>query len=331
MRGFRIVAGYLLAIMAVVALQFIPYVGIILMVMLAMAWAAVLFNVMLLHLAIAALCRRIGLAWLALPAVIYGGWGMVAAMDYAQASRFRAELEAGASAVARTEPAPREVVVAAPEASQGQADSMAASLIKLVDSVRVFANGREFFLLPIADPRCKMMPNAQMRTFGATQARQRSKEPLREPYDRCVIATPATTPDTALVLAPETIGRAYGSDSHLKKINDDRTTRVYVEVLNLAPLDLERLRFARRTIVKRPGAGGALVEAGAVVQGKIEYLSPIPFFAAGCGLNSGNPSWDCFFTLWRQQMDVGRAEGFHWMMPGDAYYLAEKVGLPLRE
>jgi hypothetical protein len=71
MRGLTLSLAYFGAIGLVIALQLFPLTGIFLMFFGAALWSAVLFNVWMVHLGVAAFRRRIARAWIAVPVVVY--------------------------------------------------------------------------------------------------------------------------------------------------------------------------------------------------------------------------------------------------------------------
>lgn len=331
MRGLKVVISYLLAIAGVLLLQLFPYTGIFLMFFLGMLWAAILFNVMLVHLTVDVLRRAVSPAWLVLPIAAYGTWGALAWADYNSATALRATLETKSDAVAmalskRSDISQNVVVEADPTQN---AESLAQDLIKVVDGVRVFANAEEFLLLPTTDPRCTWKRDASYKMFGFTRAKLRRSNRDWTPYDRCVIAVAGEAPNQALMLSRKVLANRYNNHAGMRQVGDDRLFRLYVEDFKLSGRDEERLRLIRRTLVKRRDANGA-VEIGSIADGVIPYLWPIPFFVAGCALNDMPSSWDCSFGLWRENMQVGAVSGFGIAQPGYAYYIAEKAGLPLR-
>jgi hypothetical protein len=61
---FRILLAYSLVAAAVYAAQLVPYTGVFLMMLGGALWISILLNLMLVHIAIAALQRRIPRIWL---------------------------------------------------------------------------------------------------------------------------------------------------------------------------------------------------------------------------------------------------------------------------
>jgi hypothetical protein len=313
MRGVKIVLCYLLAIAAVIGLQMNAYTGIFLMMFLAVAWPALLFNTMLGHLAVEAVRRRIAIVWLLLPIAVYAAWGVYAAIDYRNAVRLRSELDMAASKIPKLSPAPREVLMQA--ADPRAAESKAAGFVKAVDGVRVFANGLEFLMIPSADRRCRWEKDSPVKIFGGAKPKPHE---TRAPYDRCVIATPEVAPDTAVMITSEPLQPEKRADKNIQRFKSGRD-EITVEIPSFSShTGIERLSSGQRTIFKRRGVDGDWAEFGEGVTGTISYAPPVPFFMAGCGLNSGNPSWDCFFGLWMQRMPV-------------TFSLVEALGLPARQ
>lgn len=307
--GPKIVACYSLAIIAVIVLQIIPIPGIFLMMLGALTWAAVLLNLMLLHLAGAALLGSIERQWLIIPIVAYACWGAYAGFDFLQALALKNSIMESNERVAKLSADENDFVIVT--GSKDYVDRIALDFVTIFETAQIYEDNRQYFR--VRDDRCKARndPNA-IRIHGASPTLSRAKRPAGYGGELSpgryegwrIISVPASTPPAAIRISVRRDQREAGA----------------------------RIHFGKTITVERMTPDGRQQALGEIRDGAIHYVAPFPFFIAGCGLNSGAAKWECGFQVRRWKMWVGEAGELNWMNRSldQATYVARLLGVPHR-
>ena len=143
-KGLLLIGSYGLAIAAVVLLQIPPATGVVLMLFLAIVWAAILFNLMLAHVGYWAAVGRIERFWLALPILVYGGWAAASGASYLEAREWRRSIDAANERVQSLSGADRSFIVTGP--NDRLARSTAVQFASIFKSSTIHQHGRVFAL-----------------------------------------------------------------------------------------------------------------------------------------------------------------------------------------
>ncbi len=150
MTGVRLAVRYLAAMAALIALWAWPATGAPLRFAAMLAPPIVflpgaLFNAMLLHLGYAALRGRIARRWLALPALVYGGWAAFAGAGYLRARALRHEIEASAAIDYARVPAQHPALLLMPDdPRRDESGALAAAFAGIGADAEVYAKGERW-------------------------------------------------------------------------------------------------------------------------------------------------------------------------------------------
>jgi hypothetical protein len=181
----RIVGSYAIAIVVVLALEWFPLTGVVLMMLLGPLWVSLLVNAMLIHLGVAALRGQISRTWLTAPIAVYGAWIVWVAQANVRAQATMRALEASNVV---TEPVAQDA-----DLLFEKDDEFAAAVKKFVRGGRVFAGLHEIQV--ITADNCIHVPNVGggERFYGYFRA-----TPDYEDRRSCAITRFATPPNEGI-------------------------------------------------------------------------------------------------------------------------------------
>lgn len=254
---FFVVAG------VVYLLQRFPPTGIFLMFVLAMFWSVFLINAGFIGIALEAITGRVGLGWLALPLIYFGGYYAFYAKDQmvlASARSHYARVNSGKSV--SFDPNTQDLIL---EKRRGDFSPIPQDFVRRFGLQRAFdANGLVHFIGN--SESCSLIRgndayrSAGIYAFGFHTDGDIGKRRLVKDY--CIAYAPMR-PDRPVV----------------RVISDDYVT---------SELGLPVRRLEMHVRDERSGQEFELLA------GHASPLPPFPMPVMGCALNSGNPSWECF-------------------------------------
>jgi hypothetical protein len=278
-RGWPRSLWFFVATAIVFLLQLFPYTGIFLMFAMAALWSVVLVNLGFIGVGLEALTGRVSRLWLVLPLLYFGGYYLVRASEQATLARMGAELtRENAGKAIPFDPSRRDLVI---EKGKGDFHPAAFELVRRYGLTRAF-EGPRVYLLGDSEA-CALVRSDNVYGsagvyssgfFGEAGGRKMVK-------GHCSIYAPAQ-PDRPVV-----------------RVRSDQTfeKRAFLRVQS------NRFRI-------RDEASGQEVEVRAA---SAAPLKPFPMPGAGCALNSGAASWDCFAGFMRGRsvplVTDGRADG----------------------
>jgi hypothetical protein len=260
---------FFVATAVVYLLQRFPPTGIFLMLFLAMFWSVILVNAGFIGIGIEALTGRVSLAWLLLPLLYFGGYYAFYAKDQAALAAARAHYAKFNSGKSLPfDPARQDVIF---EKGKGDFHPTPQDFVRRFGLKRAFdANGLVHFIGD-KDACALVRGNDVYRSAGIYSFGFQTEGDLRHRQfvkGYCLIYAPGT-PDRAAV----------------RVVSDDASTSSW------------GLPVRKQELHVRDEASGRETEIWAA------RASPLPAFpmpVMGCGLNSGNPSWDCFTGFYRR-------------------------------
>ena len=264
---------FLVATAILFLLQRFPLTGIFLMFMLAMFWSVVLVNLGFIGIGVEALLGRVSRAWLILPALYFGGYYAVYAMEQATLAALRLRYaQENAGKTLPFDQALQDLVIVS---GKGDFHPSPFELVRRFGVKRVFAgNGRVHFM-GNSDACALLRGNDIFRSAGVyafgfhTDGELGSRRLVK---GFCSIYAPAQ-PDRPVV-----------------RVHSDEVTHSRL----LLPVRTQELKI-------RNEATGQAVEVRA---GTAAPLKPFPMPVMGCGLNSGAPSWDCSAGFMRNRVSI---------------------------
>lgn len=259
-------------------IQTISVMGVVLMMVGAMTWPALLVGMSLMGIAIEAIVGVVSRWWILLPVLVLAGYETFAAVEHVQAwgeqrareidqNRQNMKMPAGGRSLvfqSKSSSLPSELV-------EGyQIDATYEIVSKPGDPARYMS----YRLIP--HNRCRDLPAAtEGHTVNVTWIHVNMFGAQQLDSGACRMAMTDVPPNNPIMIE-EQVDEA---DPQKPQKWMDRTLRI-----------------------SSPDGHQAVIRTGVS-----HPLSWAPFFLAGCGLNSSNPSWDCFFRMARDT--VGDAYG----------------------
>jgi len=304
MRGFVLSAIYAGAILVVIGAELFPATGIFLMFLVGPIWAAVIFNIWMVHLGVEAWTGRIARPWLAVPVFFYLAYEATVIGIYFDARGVRDAIEQ-ANALSAAPPPHIAVVIDARPNEIGA--NSAAPYAAVADGFDVYYGDYLLKRFERGDPSCKApfwdsrKIQPRFRVFGPMGRRE------------CFIAVAAKAPRPAIHIVRVPDSPAALEDSR-------RQGRSFAPAAIL-----------HRTDITLFSADGSRATLGHVQAGMIRYPVLLPLVIAGCALNSGAPSWDCTFGPAQETMPVGGGEGYSDYDLSHAAYVLRLLHLPVRD
>lgn len=268
--GLGLVASYAIVALVLFLLQWFPLTGIFLMMVAGMLWIGLLVHVMMAHIVWRVVRGTIAAAWLALPVVFYaGGYGLhVASVEAAKSEA--AAIEAGNAAL--------RLDVEQPFRFMQEGGAGANELLTRYRVDRAFQQQGKSGITTYYYARGAECDGANQRWDYKRR---------HEPYLR--------NKDIFLHYKGEKTRQCIISQDGLPADWRYRIKGNYTSRKNTASWLFTR--YGRSYDIYDDEAGRLL---GTVEVASFSPLLPVPFIAAGCALNSGAPSWDCFAGLMKQ-------------------------------
>lgn len=285
----------------VMLLQLIPFIGIFLMLMLAMFWSVILINMGMVGIAIEAGIGRVSRAWLIVPLAYFGGYYLFAAADRAALAALSASYNASNAKVAIPfDPARHALVFGTGGGNDGDGGGGGWFVQNYALPVAYSANKN----YPEGYRSSRLMPKAVCGEVGGSQALRAAQVYTFGFHDGDAIGTRKMDARFCDLGMPE------------------RPTLPVVRVTRLEETRSEGALPLRRvtTTVTMPDGRAHVLRGGTA--------SPLKWFpmpAMGCGLNSGAPSWDCDAGFMRDSF-TPIVEG-NTRYSRDMLVLAEALGL----
>ena len=291
--GIGIVYFYALLCGVVFLLQWFPFTGIFLMILGGPIWIGALVHVMMAHLTIGALSRRLEFAWLALPIAYYAGGGAMHLKSVQEAQALAAQIE--------TANAEQSLPVAQPF-SYFSENFETLNLLEMYRAASAFTKG------------------------NGANGKQEYIEYYYAKNEECDTASRG-------YYSNERFTNPFAFRPHLfYYVNDPSKTRqclLQKSVYEASPIyEIKSWldRDLRTTVLLRPyviawQARDTRTNANITVRvGSITTLPLAQTIVAGCGLNSSKPAWECGSSLLysSQTISVGvkkRADGGNPFIP----------------
>jgi len=246
----------------VFALQTIPVIGIFLMFMLAMFWSVLLINAGMIGIAIEAASGRVSRLWLIVPVLSYGGYVAIAAQDHLTLRRLSAAYDAANARVTIPfDPAHQALVF-----EKGEYGAWLTQNFALPVAYSAYSNVSEGYR------SYRMMGRDVCARVRRTPALKASSVYTFGFFDGDAIRTRKMETRFCKLSMPEKPG------SPQLRV----TRKEEAGYRGLLPV-----RLVTTTVTAQDGKRYELLG------GTASPLSWIPMPVMGCGLNSGNASWDC--------------------------------------
>lgn len=250
------------ALVALIALQMIPYIGVVLMVFAAPWIAGLLIHVVLGSLIVEALCGRISKMLLVLPLLVYGGYYAFYFYQGAAITTREAELQGRNPGLLMTfDPTTHALVMK---------DALA--IVKGYHIPVVYSantNVQEGYRSHrlMQNEECQTVPKdtqSRVHISGVSYDRALKRAFIKHQKSLCHLTYPER-PEKPLITVAVTDPEIW---KHRMAITEERYT----------------VEFEGKTL-------------GTFTRAFIYRISPIPFFAVGCGLVSSKPAWECGATV----------------------------------
>jgi hypothetical protein len=277
--GMRVSAPLFLVTGVVLLLQFFPLTGVFLMLFAAPFWSVLTLNLAFLALAAESLFGRADRRWLIAPLLWFGGYAVYAHLTHERYLALDAKL--------KTENAAQSIVY-----------DPAQQVLVFDDRSEDLSGAPNTFVQQYALP-VAYVSNANF-------------EPARHLAYRIAKADTCNRLQSERGTLPSGISASWFHESS----NGERKLRKDVCIVQMPedpsrpalhiaatrePQKHQLLPHSLTTTTISDGLGGMAI----LTTGHAEILGWLPMPVMGCGLNSGVPSWDCFFGFHRQAVGLG--------------------------
>ncbi len=264
---------------AVLLLQIIPFTGIFLMIVAAPFWPVVTLNLAFVALAVEALLGMTDRRWLLAPILYFGGYAVYAHLSNAQYLKLDAQLKAENARQSIAFDPQRQVLVF--DESSTSLSGAAGGFVRTYALPVTYEKNANFapaghlsYRLALSQS-CKRLRDEQGRLpngISTSGFHEGPKDKRKLVKDLCMVQVPEDPTRPTL------------------QISSDREEQKSW----LLPHMLD-------TTILSDGLGGMAT----LVTGHAQVLGWLPKPVMGCALNSGAPSWDCFYGFFRSHVGLG--------------------------
>ncbi len=278
-RGMRVSTALFLFTAAVVLLQVFPLTGVFLMIFAAPFWSVVTLNLAFLALAVESLLGRMDRRWIIAPLLYFGGY----AFNAHQANEHYLALDAKLKAENATQSIvfdPGQQVLVFDEDDED-----------LASAPRAFVQKFALPVVYVANANYEPARHLAYRLAEAETCKRLQREQHRLPsgispswFHGTSNGTSTLRKDVCIVQLPEDPNRPA---LHISASREKQSDRLLPHTLTTTTIS--------------DGLGGMAI----LTTGHAEVLGWLPMPVMGCALNSGAPSWDCFYGFHRKAVGLG--------------------------